>query len=247
MRFVFVPITEGNGIYNTSGYIDGGERLFDREIPCVLGTFATECLDPDNPCFQLPTRLNGKPMHLDPDFLRLTYGDDAKRGRTVKELEEGDFLAFYASLCPVCEDHWEKLQNPRKGRLVYALIGLFVLSSKPRGVEQVSSRERALNAHTRWKTTNPGDIVAFGKEADSGLFDHCIPIGEWRAGAYRVRKALLDEWGDIVVNDGWIQRSANLPKFNDPGRFLEWLKKEKEEKRIQIHRAQYQAPAKCAI
>jgi Nucleotide modification associated domain 3 len=228
-RYVYVPIKDSS--YNDSGYIDGGERVYGREVTAALAAFGSECDDTDNVCFQLPGHLHDEPMHLDPDFLSLTYGDDSKRGRKLKEFEEDDFIAFYASLQPICGGH-----------LVYALIGLFVLSAPPIDVADVPISQRTFNAHTRWNTLKHGDFVVIGKPEQSGLFERCLPIGEFRDRAYRVRQDLLTEWGGLGVTNGWIQRSANLPEFTYPQRFKDWLVNQN----IRLDRAQYQvAPRKA--
>ena len=71
-----------------------------------------------------------------------------------------------------------------------------------------------------------GDVVARGRPEESGLFERCIPIGEWRRGAYRVREDLLSEWDGLDIKDGWIQRSANPPEFKCPSAFKDWFQKQ---------------------
>jgi hypothetical protein len=56
--------------------------------------------------------------------------------------------------------------------------------------------------------------------------ERCIPIGEYRDNAYRVRRDVLEEWGGLGVKDGYIQRSGALPAFTDPKRFYAWFKKQ---------------------
>lgn len=241
-RYVYVPIWDAS--YNDSGYINAGRRVYGKEVSPVLTAFGTECGDPENLCFRLPARLLDEPMHLDPDFLTLTYGDDEIRGSKLKEFGEGDFIAFYASLRPVCENHWKTVRRSSQDQLVYALIGLFVLSAPHVDAMKIPTTHRGLNAHTRWNRLNDGDIIVFGKPEESGLFDRCLPIGEFRDGAYRVRRDLLDAWGGLSVKDGWIQRSRNLPEFNCPSCFRNWLDKRIQEQNIRIDRAQYRVSAK---
>jgi hypothetical protein len=224
-RFVFVPIRDST--YNDASYIANGERVYGKEVTAELERFGVECGDPAHHCFRLPLRLHNEPMHLDPDFLNLTYGDDPRRGRRLKEFKEDDFIAFYSSL-----------RSLQEGTLVYALIGLFVLAGSPISASDIAYPQRLCNAHTRWKNVKGGDIVAFGKTGQSGLFERCIPIGEFRDRAYRVRKDVLTEWGDITVKNGWLQRSANLPEFKAPSSFRTWLDKQD----IRLDRSQCQVP-----
>jgi hypothetical protein len=224
-RFIFVPIRDS--AYNDATYFANGERVYGKEVTATLARFEAECGESAHDCFRLPVRLHNEPMHLDPDFLHLTYGDDPLRGRILKEFKEDDFIAFYSSL-----------RSLDGGRLVYALIGLFVLAGTPINASEISGPDRLCNSHTRWKNVKAEDIVAFGKVGQSGLFERCLPIGEFRDRAYRVRRDVLTEWGDITVKNGWLQRSANLPEFKFPASFRKWLEKQ----HIRLDRAQYQVP-----
>jgi hypothetical protein len=85
------------------------------------------------------------------------------------------------------------------------------------------------HAHLRKVKRGEADIVVRAKPDVSGRFKRCIPIAEWRRGAYRVRQEVLDVWGGLSVKDGFIQRSAAPPAFNRPGQFLAWLQKQRVE------------------
>lgn len=242
-RFMFIPISDR--AYNSSGYIDGGKALFKTAVPKALAGFERECHS-DGKCFQFPKRLLDDPMHLDPDFLHLTYGDDGERGRRLVQFIEDDFIAFYAGLNPV---------TPRHGgpKLVYALIGLFVLAGRPMEVSEVRDEMRLFNAHTRWRSLQSGDIVVQAKPGCSGLFSKCLPIGEYSNRAYRVKTELLRQWEGVKikdgckqlgidVRDGYIQRSAYLPEFLNPESFRTWLDAELRLEGITMREAQYQVP-----
>ncbi len=200
-EFAYVTITE------TKQLRPGFVRRFDEFVPAVA-RFGQE----------LPAALLGQPTHLDPDFDNLTYGDQGQRARSISRLHSGDVLAFFAGLRPV--------ENPA-GSLVYALIGLYVIEA----IAPARSVPRNLwheNAHTR---REPGatDIVVRARPGVSGRLKRCIPIGEYRERAYRVRRELLAEWGDVDVKDGYIQRSARLPEFKDASRFYQWIIRQKPE------------------
>jgi hypothetical protein len=148
-------------------------------------------------------------MHLDPDFEYLTCGDrGARRGAGMVDMGEGDLLVFYGGLRPVyaCSD-----------RLVYALMGLYVVEEVVPVTAMPPQRWRE-NAHVRKANPGESDIVVRAKPRVSGRFDRCIPIGEWRNGAYRVRQDVLKAWGGLSVKDGYIQRSA-VPPADLPGDF----------------------------
>jgi hypothetical protein len=200
-KFAYVTITE------TKPFRRGMARHYDEFAP-VAKRFGEE----------LPEPLRGQPTHLDPDFEWLTYGDQGQRGRRIATLGAGDLLAFFAALRPV--------DAPARP-LVYALIGLYVIEEllPARAVPQVRWAE---NAHTR-RVPGEDDIVVRARPGVSGRLRRCLPIGELRNRAYRVRNDLLDRWGGLDIKDGYIQRSARLPAFRDVERFYRWFLKQRPE------------------
>jgi hypothetical protein len=204
-RFAYVPILENE---------TNGKKPVRIGYGTSYSEFRGVC---DSLGRALPRGLLKRHSHLDPDFAYLTYGDERFRGKPLLELHSGDILAFYASLQPV--------ESSIGGKLVYALIGLFIVD-RVILAQEIPEEDWHRNAHTR-REPDHTDIVAFGKEGLSGKLDRCIPIGRWRDGAYRVTPELLDEWGGLSVKNGWIQRSAVLPQFRDPQKFYDWFKKQK--------------------
>ena len=71
----------------------------------------------------------------------------------------------------------------------------------------------------------PEDIVVRAMDGVSGRLERCIPIGELRDRAYRVRSDILKAWGGLSVKDGYIQRSVRPPEFLQPERFYRWFLK----------------------
>ena len=192
-EFAYVTITEVKKVR------PGLARFFDEFVPAV-SRFNVE----------LPERLRGLPTHLDPDFSTLTYGDQGRRAQQISQLAAGDLLAFFASLRGVCS-----------GSLVYALIGLYVIDE----IVPARSIERNLwsqNAHTR-RFPHLDDIVVRARAKVSGRLQKCIPIGEYRDRAYRVRSELLEAWGGLTVKNGYLQRSARLPAFRVATKFYNWF------------------------
>jgi hypothetical protein len=195
-EFAYVPITEIKPLRK------GLARHFD-EFAQVVARFGE----------RLPSHLGGQPTHLDPDFAHLTYGDQGQRGRCIRSfLAPGDLLVFFAALRPV--------DSPPRP-LVYALIGLYVIAEIVPAKSVPPSRWEE-NAHTR-RVPGETDIVVCAQPGLSGRLQRCLPIGQWRDGAYRVRRNLLAAWGGLDVRDGFIQRSARLPAFCDAERFYRWF------------------------
>jgi hypothetical protein len=195
-EFVYVAIPEVHPNY------DGLEKPFTALTPHLARMGVT-----------LPPHLQDRYMHLDPDFGHLTYGDRGKKGQQLQAiLRQGDIVIFYAGLA----------DTRNSNRLVYAIIGLYVVEGMVTAVT-LPPAERDINAHSR-RMLKPyaQDIIVKGCPASSGRLERCIPIGEYRDRAYRVRKDLLKEWGGLSVNDGYIQRSARFPQILDMAGFIDW-------------------------
>ncbi|HON82198.1 MAG TPA: hypothetical protein PLN56_08080 [Methanoregulaceae archaeon] len=195
-RFVYVPIPEEPLLIR-----DGLCRDFDELIPALQDFGIT-----------LPPHLLGRPMHLDPDFKYLTFGDRYPRNIPLQALVPGDFIIFYAGMRSI----W-----PEDRELVYALIGFYEVDEVLSAASVPPERWNE-NAHTRRKG-NPRDIIVRARPGRSGRLARCIPIGEYRDRAYRVRQDILAAWGGLTVRDGYLQRSGRLPAMQDPLRFLRWF------------------------
>jgi len=212
-EFVYVPIPEST----ESQFVQGLERSYSEFMP-ALTAFCSAHRRHLYDDLKFPSELLGRYMHLDPDFDTLTYGDQgSRRGAGMVEMKDGDFLAFYAGLRPIRK--WNH-------NLLYALVGLYIVE-EVKMAHDVASERRWENAHTRKKETGSMDIVVYAKKGFSGRLNRCIPIGEWRDNAYRVREDVLHTWGGLKVKDGFIQRSAVPPPFLDPEKFFRWFQ-EKE-------------------
>jgi hypothetical protein len=197
-EFAFVAIPEQRPVH------PGLEKPYAALAP-VLERFGV----------RLPAHLAGRPMHLDPDFEHLTYGDHRERAKQLRaHLGLEDLVVFYAGLKDIRS----------AAGLVYAIIGLFVVDGF-RIAADVPTGDRDMNAHSR-RTLAPGaqDLIVVGRPGVSGRLRRCLPIGEYRDGAYRVRRDLLELWGGLSVKNGYLQRSARLPRLLDPPRFLDWLR-----------------------
>ncbi|MCZ6667030.1 MAG: hypothetical protein O7B81_17155, partial [Gammaproteobacteria bacterium] len=203
-RFLYVPIPERAG----TRFHHGCKRIYRQLLPALHQFAAEHGLDAVAD-LGWPTELEPQPMHLDPDFDHLTYGDDgAHRGSHIRTMAHGDLVVFYAGLRSILPDD---------ARLIYALVGLFVVDEVVPAAD-VSESCWDMNAHTRKMKRGASDIVVRAIRGQSGRFVKFIPIGDFRDRAYRVRKDLLVKWGDLTVRDGYLQRSARPPRFLHPRR-----------------------------
>lgn len=201
--YIYMPIPQDG-----ADFLSGMDTTYEDLVP----HFESWCQKNDV-TLKFPLK-NNRHCHLDPDFNFSTYGDQATgRGLRVGDLNEGDFIAFFASFKPITKcDH----------KLIYALYGIMVVD-KVMKVANVPEKEFHKNAHTRIKAMNKDHWVVFANSSLSGRFNKAIPIGEFRNGSYRVLNEVLDAWGGIDVKDGFIQRSVCPPWFTKPEQFLTWL------------------------
>ena len=209
-EFVYLPIPEFMPSHKHL------ERCYTETLP-VLKRFCEKYKLELARDLNFPSTLLNKKMHLDPDFHELTYGDNgARRGVIMSRMKSGDVLAFYSSLRPIKES---------TQTLIYAIIGLYVVKEVV-CVGDVEKKRWQQNAHTRRVKPQATEIVVRAKKNESGRLESCIPIGEWRDRAYRVRKDLIKKWGGLSVNNGYIQRSAVPPALTHPQRFYDWFLKQ---------------------
>lgn len=210
-RFVYVPIPEGEKVR----FHHGCRRSYGEVLP-ALERFAVIRGTNLYQDWRFPPELRTRAMHLDPDFDHMTYGDDgARRGSDVRDFTRGDLLVFYAGLRSIIDR-----------RLVYALVGVMTIAQVV-DAKDIPKGRRHENAHTRKRAIASRDIVVRAIPRKSGLFSQFLPIGEYRSGAYRVKRDVLDAWGGLSVKDGFIQRSARPPRFDQPEQFRDWLHRQR--------------------
>jgi hypothetical protein len=108
--------------------------------------------------------------------------------------------------------------------LVYAIMGFYRFQNVG-FANQVPLDRRDQNAHTKLANYKREDhIVIFADKNTSGRLKSLIKIGERRKKRqYYVQENLLNAWGGISSKKGWITRSAYLPHFCDPEKFLQWF------------------------
>lgn len=220
--------SEGGGYFN--GPVDSRTRKFAYVPIPETGDIQTGMAKPYSLFahslkpfgISLPNTLANGAMHLDPDFANLTYGDQGQRARQVQDkLTRGDLIVFYAGLRDV---------QPST-RLVYAIIGLYVIDTIVSAISVPSARWDE-NAHTRRVlSSGANDIVIRAQPGVSGRLEKCLPIGSFRVPtaqpdkrpSYRVEPSLLATWGGLSIADGFLQRSARLPQFMEAARFYAWF------------------------
>ena len=214
-EFVYVPIPESRPMRPEL------KKTYEDIVP-ALTSFAQSHVNARAALVRLPDALQSQQIHLDPDFSQLTYGDSGtRRGKGLTELgkDKDDVLVFYAGLKPV---------GPSEHRLLYALIGFYRIAEVV-CAGSVPKTRWAENAHTRCIKTEPSDVIVRGQPGASGRLRRCIVMGEFRDKAYRVQRPILDAWGGLSCKDGFLQRSAVLPTFLEPTKFMRWFEAQRPE------------------
>jgi len=210
--FVYIPIPEKAGTAFQPGM--GTDYAPFRS---ALDVFAAVHPNAEPGICTPPEALNDLNPHLDPDFERLTYGDNGlRRGKGLCDLGAGDLVVFFAGMRPIQQS---------QHRLIYGIIGLYRVAEAVR-LRDIPPSRWVENAHTRKMRHGPEDVIIRAQPGVSGRLMRSIPIGEFRDNAYRVRRDLLATWGGLSCRDGYIQRSAVLPSLLDPQRFHGWFEEQ---------------------
>ncbi len=168
--FVYVPIPEKAG----TAFQPGMETDYSP-FRSALDAFAALHPNGKPGICTPPEALNDLNPHLDPDFDRLTYGDNGlRRGKGLCDLAASDLVVFFAGMRPI-------QQSPH--RLVYGIIGLYRVAEAVR-LRDIPPSRWAENAHTRKMRHGPDDIIIRAQPGVSGRLKRSIPIGEFRDNAY---------------------------------------------------------------
>lgn len=217
-RFVYIPIIE-----DTVEFHPGCERRFD-EVADPLFDFLSEHNVHATYWRRKMAAKCGHPMHLDPDYEHLTYGDNGdKRGAQIREFQRNDLIVFYSGLEPVLS----------AGDLEYAVVGVYVIDEVVRSAPLVEAHRRSENAHTRKAAMRASDIVVRAQPGVSGRCERCVPIGTKREGDrsnYYLLPDVEAAWGGFIKADGspWaspcLNRSATPPLLGNPAGFVSWWK-----------------------
>lgn len=217
-EFVYVPIPDDHD----AKWHTGCERRYSEVRPVVDAFLAKRKVAPVGD-FKMPRELDAFPMHLDPDFEHLTYGDVGdKRGAGVRTLRTDDLVVFYAGL---------RSTRREDQRLVYGIVGLYVVDEVV-SVDDVPLDRAAQNAHTRRVHRGSSDFVLRAKRGLSGRCERCVSIGEfWPPSNYFVRPDLFERWGGFKTTsgeprNGYLTMSAVPPEFVAPERFLTWWREQ---------------------
>ena len=202
-RFDYVPIPDAHESTEDKRY--GNATLRHRDVPL------DDYLDQVQRDGAWHRDFAEFPLHHDPNFEALTFGDPNKTRSQLLELDPGDLLAFYAGL--VREDTSTPIHR--------YLVGYFTVESvtdfdslSPAELEAVVETHRR-NAHVKQYRASDdperlaGLVIASGDESEpGGLLDRAVEISERRENGHYY---LTEEWQSFLA-----PRSTYLGGFKNP-------------------------------
>lgn len=159
-------------------------------------------------------------IHLDPEFETFTYGDPTSPKRSLRSLDQGDFLVFYCGL-----QEWDSVRGwNRDHRPALYLTGFFEVASAGMACdfdEKVLRRSFGNNFHVRYPTVferQRDSLVLVKGGPGSRLFCKAHQIseeGQDRAGkplkvlSRRMQKVFGDFGGHISIQRSpprWVEK-----------------------------------------
>lgn len=203
-RFEYIPIPETNKDKTVEKATFGTWSLRYRD-----GAAADyfEYIDPggDSDRRQRGDSLRNWPIHHDPNFVELTYGESDGRPKYLEELRklnEDDLLAFYTGLVSEDSDYVNRyvIGYFTVDRLIdFQNLDPSEFDGKSRFGDLTSEEQTQIieahseNAHAkRFRATgdiNEGMIIVDGKKP-GGLLDRAFRISEYRLGGHRLTDEL---------------------------------------------------------
>ena len=202
-RFEYVPIPDGHESTEDERY--GNTTLRHRD--CALADY----FDRVHRKGEWHEEFADTPLHHDPNFEALTFGDPKKSRSQLLRLSPGDLLAFYAGL----------VREGQSSPIHRYLIGYFTVASiTDFDSLPLADRERALETHRRnahakqYRASGDEDrlaglVVASGDpEKPGGLLDRAIQVSERRQNGHYY---FTEEWESFLS-----PRSPYLGGFKNP-------------------------------
>lgn len=159
----------------------------------------------------LPGNVAIRRVHMDPEFINFTYGDEGRKAVYLRKLNNDDLLVFYAGLKPYQEDkHPEALY----------IIGYFTIrdvidfkNNKNEIYTIKAIREQyPYNSHPKRSDTKDM-VMVVGNPEKSKLLDNAIQISQKKLNKIgRNYHAVSPEMEKLLGIEGSIQRSIP-PRF----------------------------------
>ena len=159
----------------------------------------------------LPEQVAIRRVHMDPEFINFTYGDEGKKATYLRKLNNNDLVVFYAGLKPYKTDKYPE---------ALYIIGYFTISNiidfknmKNENYNiKVIRKQYPHNSHP--KRSNTKDMVlVVGDPEKSKLLEKAIQISQKKLNKIgRNYHAVSPEMENLLGIKGSIQRSIP-PRF----------------------------------
>lgn len=153
-----------------------------------------------------------KYVHYDPEFKTYTHGEWKRLTKNFKELEEGDYLFFLASL-----------ENKKKKKWGFYIIGYFKLKKVKRDVRPPYSKDflkkYGNNAHVRRGKKEEGSFYIYkGVKKNSALLKKAVPFDKKLANKFL--KTMADNTTPLDWKDYKDKELMRINHFTRPPRVV---------------------------
>ncbi|HHT18631.1 MAG TPA: hypothetical protein GXZ72_03630 [Methanobacterium sp.] len=171
----------------------------------------------------LPKKIATRKVHMDPEFINFTYGDEGKKATYLRKLNHNDILVFYAGLKPYEENEYPE---------ALYIIGYFTIKdiidfkNNKDEIDSINTIRTKFSHNSHPKRFNTNDLVfVVGDPEKSKLLDRPIQISQKKLNKIgRNYHAVSPEMEVLLGIEGSIQRSIP-PRFINDGKKLKNLKK----------------------
>lgn len=168
----------------------------------------------------LPPEVAVRRVHMDPEFITFTYGDEGRKANYLKKLNPGDILAFYAGLTQFNGDEWDEYYEGDEYSEALYIIGYFTVR-KVIDLSKLVEKEVIIrtilkkfphNSHPKRHDT--GEMVLVVGDPDkSKLLDRAILLSQKKPNKIGRRyHAVSPKMEELLGIEGSIQRSIP-PRF----------------------------------
>lgn len=145
-------------------------------------------------------------VHMDPEFVTFTYGDEGKKANYLRKLNKGDILVFYAGLTP-----YDVSEYPEALYIIgyFTIKEVIDLANKQNHNYDISEIQSKFPSNSHPKRSDTGDLVlVVGDPDNSKLLEKAVLISQKKFNkigrTYHAVSPLIEE---LLGIKGSIQRS----------------------------------------
>ncbi len=145
-------------------------------------------------------------VHMDPEFITFTYGDEGKKASYLRKLKKGDLLVFYAGLTPYVGSEYPEALYIIGYFTIREVIDLASKQNKDHAIDEIKKKYPS-NSHP--KRRDNGDMVlVIGDSDKSKILEKAILISQKNLNKIgRQYHAVSPQIEELLGIKGSIQRS----------------------------------------